>query len=131
MKRAGIDPELIDEVIWARWSRPERGRRRRGRPHPGAGLPDTVGAVTVNKVCGSGLEAAMLAASMIKAGDGDIYVAGGMESMSTAPFLLPEGRTGHKYGHTQVIDAVQQDGLWCALEKQSMGVAAEFIAEQV
>ena len=86
-----------------------------------AGLPDSVGAVTLNKVCGSGLEAVMLAASQIKAGDGDLYVAGGMESMSNAPYLLPEERSGHKYGHTQVLDALQLDGLWCALENQSMG----------
>jgi acetyl-CoA C-acetyltransferase len=130
VKRAGIDPALIDEVIMGQVVTAGAGQAPARQTAIGAGLPDSVGAVTVNKVCGSGLEAAMLAASMIKAGDGDIYVAGGMESMSTAPFLLPEGRTGHKYGHTQLMDAVVQDGLWCPFEKQSMGDAAEFIADQ-
>ncbi len=130
VKRAGIEPALIDEVLMGQVVTAGAGQAPARQAAIGAGLPDTVGAVTVNKVCGSGLEAAMLAASLIKAGDGDIYVAGGMESMSTAPFLLPEGRTGHKFGHTQLIDAVVQDGLWCPFEKQSMGNAAEFIADK-
>jgi acetyl-CoA C-acetyltransferase len=130
VKRAGIDPALIDEVLMGQVVTAGAGQAPARQAAIGAGLPETVGAVTVNKVCGSGLEAAMLAASMIKAGDGDIYVAGGMESMSTAPFLLPEGRTGHKYGNTQLIDAVVHDGLWCSFENQSMGHAAEFIADK-
>ncbi len=130
VKRAGIDPVLIDEVLMGQVVTAGAGQAPARQAAIGAGLPDTVGAVTVNKVCGSGLEAVMLAASMIKAGDGDIYVAGGMESMSTAPFLVPEGRTGHKYGHTQLIDSVVLDGLWCPFENQSMGVAAEFIADK-
>jgi acetyl-CoA C-acetyltransferase len=130
VKRAGIDPVLIDEVLMGQVVTAGSGQAPARQAAIGAGLPETVGAVTVNKVCGSGLEAVMLAASMIKAGDGDLYVAGGMESMSTAPFLMPEGRTGHKYGHTQLIDSVVLDGLWCPFENQSMGVAAEFIADK-
>ena len=130
VRRAGIEAERIDEVLMGHVITAGAGQAPARQAAIFAGLPDSVGAVTVNKVCGSGLEAAMLASSMIKAGDGDLYVAGGMESMSNAPFLLPEERAGHKYGHTQVLDALQLDGLWCALENQSMGLAAEFIADQ-
>lgn len=95
-----------------------------------AGLPSTVGAVTLNKVCGSGLKAVMLAAGCIKAGDGQLYVAGGFESMSRAPFLV-DGRTGNlRYGHSQLTDALLFDGLWCSLENWGMGDAAEFIAAE-
>jgi acetyl-CoA C-acetyltransferase len=87
-----------------------------------------VGAFTINKVCGSALKAVMLAAQAIRAGDGDLFVAGGMESMSRAPFLV-DGRTGQlRFGHAQLTDALLKDGLWCALENWSMGDAAEFIA---
>jgi acetyl-CoA C-acetyltransferase len=130
VKRAGIDAAQIDEVLLGQVVTAGAGQAPARQAAIFAGLPDSVGAVTVNKVCGSGLEAVMLAAAQIKAGDGDLYVAGGMESMSQAPYLLPEERSGHKYGHTQVLDALQLDGLWCALEDQSMGVAAEFIADQ-
>ncbi len=130
VQRAGIDPASIDEVIMGEVVAAGAGQAPARQAAIGAGLPDTVGAVTVNKVCGSGLEAVMLAASMIKAGDGDIYVAGGMESMSHAPFLLPEGRTGHRYGNTQLVDSIVQDGLWCAFENHLMGNSAEFIADR-
>ena len=134
VRRAGIDAAqnaaLIDEVLLGQVVTAGAGQAPARQAAILAGLPDSVGAVTLNKVCGSGLEAVMLAASQIKAGDGDVYVAGGMESMSNAPYLLPEERSGHKYGHTQVLDALQLDGLWCALENQSMGDAAEFIAEK-
>jgi acetyl-CoA C-acetyltransferase len=130
VKRAGLDAAQIDEVLLGQVVTAGAGQAPARQAAIFAGLPDSVGAVTVNKVCGSGLETVMLAASQIKAGDGDIYVAGGMESMSQAPYLLPEERAGRKYGHTQVLDALQLDGLWCALEDQSMGVAAEFIANQ-
>ena len=134
VKRAGIDAAQsaaqIDEVLLGHVVTAGAGQAPARQAVILAGLPDSVGAVTLNKVCGSGLEAVMLAASQIKAGDGNLYVAGGMESMSNAPYLLPEERAGHKYGHTQVLDALQLDGLWCALENQSMGDAAEFIAEK-
>jgi len=89
-----------------------------------------VGATSINKVCGSGLKAVMLAAQAIRAGDGDLFVAGGMESMSRAPFLI-DGRTGGlRYGHAQLTDALLKDGLWDPFENWGMGNAAEFIAEE-
>lgn len=95
-----------------------------------AGLPARVGATTINKVCGSGLKTAMMAAQAIKAGDGDLFVAGGMENMSRAPYLVP-GRTGElRYGHAQLTDALLLDGLWDPFEDWGMGNAAEFIAQE-
>src|SRR5207244_8515722 len=93
-----------------------------------AGLPDTIAAYTVNKVCGSGLKAVMLAAQAIKAGDADLILAGGMESMSRAPYLLFGARAGWKYGDQKAVDAMIHDGLWCAFEDRHMGEAAEHIA---
>src|SRR5205085_1582015 len=95
-----------------------------------AGLPDSIAAVTVNKVCGSGLKAVMLAAQAIRAGDADLVAAGGMESMSRAPFLLFGARTGWKYGDQKAVDAMIHDGLWCAFECWHMGEAAEHIASK-
>jgi acetyl-CoA C-acetyltransferase len=97
----------------------------------GAGVPAHVGGVAINKVCGSGLKAVMLASNAIKANDGEVYIAGGTESMSQAPFLLRDHRTGFKYGNTELVDALQNDGLWCHLCDWSMGNAAEFIARQL
>src|ERR1700682_4333839 len=93
-----------------------------------AGLPDTIAAYTVNKVCGSGLKAVMLAAQALRAGDAELIVAGGMESMSRAPYLLFGTRIGWKYGNQKVVDAMIHDGLWCAYENWHMGEAAEHIA---
>ena len=93
-----------------------------------AGLPDTIAAYTVNKVCGSGLKAVMLAAQAIRAGDADLIAAGGMESMSRAPYLLFGARQGWKFGDQKVVDAMIHDGLWCAFEGWHMGEAAEHIA---
>ena len=104
-------------------ARPRRGRRRSLR-----GLPDTIAAHTANKVCGSGLKAVMLAAQAIRAGDAELIVAGGMESMSRAPFLLQGVRQGYKYGDQKTVDALIHDGLWCAFENWAMGEAAEHIA---
>jgi acetyl-CoA C-acetyltransferase len=95
-----------------------------------SGLPVSVGATTLNKVCGSGLKAAMSAAQAVRAGDGQLFVAGGMESMSRAPYLVP-GRTGEmRYGHVELKDALVQDGLWDPFENWAMGMAAEFIADE-
>jgi acetyl-CoA C-acetyltransferase len=93
-------------------------------------LPVDIPAVTVNKVCGSGLKAVMFAAQAIKAGDGQVFVAGGMESMSNAPYLLDKARTGYRMGDGKLIDAVVHDGLWCAFENIHMGEEAEIIAEK-
>lgn len=130
VKRSQIDPRLIDEVIMGQVIAAGAGQSPGRQAAVFGGLPDTVGAISVNKACGSGLEAVMLASSMIKAGDGDIYVAGGMESMTNAPHLLPSGRTGNRYGNVELFDSVIHDGLWCAFEDHIMGNSAEFIADK-
>src|SRR5689334_17772552 len=94
------------------------------------GLPNTVSAVTVNKVCGSGLKAVMMAAQGVRLGDTEIVVAGGMESMSNAPYLLPKAREGYRLGNGVLIDAMINDGLWCAFENYHMGCTGEVVAER-
>jgi acetyl-CoA C-acetyltransferase len=128
IKRAGVAPERVDEVVMGNVVQAGVGQAPARQAALFAGLPDTIAAYAVNKVCGSGLKAVMLAAQSIKAGDCDVVVAGGMESMSLAPHLLPNSRTGYKYGHQRVIDALVHDGLWCAFENWPMGEAAEHIA---
>jgi acetyl-CoA C-acetyltransferase len=130
VKRAGIDPTLIDEVLMGTVVPAGQGQAPARQAAIGAGLPAQVGATTLNKVCGSGLKAVMLGAAMIRAGDADIIVAGGMESMSNAPFLLSQARTGYRLGDATLRDAVVYDGLWCAFEDHHMGNSAEFIADQ-
>jgi acetyl-CoA C-acetyltransferase len=131
VERAGItDKAAFDEVIMGNVVSAGLGQNPARQAAIFAGLPPSVGATTINKVCGSGLKAAMMAAQAIQAGDGDLYVAGGMESMSRAPFLV-EGRTGGlRYGHAQLTDALLKDGLWDPFEDWGMGDAAEFIAEE-
>jgi acetyl-CoA C-acetyltransferase len=131
VKRAGIsDLTEIDEVLMGNVVSAGLGQAPARQAAIKAGLPASVGAVALNKVCGSGLKAVMLAAASIKAGDGSLYVAGGFESMSRAPFLV-DGRTGNlRYGHNQLTDALLFDGLWCSLENWGMGDAAEFIASE-
>jgi acetyl-CoA C-acetyltransferase len=128
VKRAGVDGGRIDEVILGNVLQAGVGQNPARQSALKAGLPATVAAVTVNKVCGSGLKAVMLAAQAIRAGDADLIVAGGTESMSQAPFLLKGARAGWKYGDQKVIDAVQFDGLWCPFESWPMGCAADYIA---
>src|SRR5262249_44727205 len=96
----------------------------------GIGLPDHVGGLSVNKICGSGLKAVMLAASGIKAEDADLYVAGGTESMSRAPYLDDSLRAGHKFGKVELRDSLESDALWCSIQEWGMGNAAEFIGRQ-
>ncbi len=129
--RAGIpDPADIHEVIMGNVVSAGLGQNPARQVAIHAGLPATVGAFTINKVCGSGLKAVMLAAQSIRAGDADLFVSGGMESMSQAPYLL-EGRGGGlRFGHTELKDALLHDGLWDDFEDWSMGNAAEFIAEE-
>ncbi|HPP64461.1 MAG TPA: thiolase family protein [Anaerolineales bacterium] len=130
VKRAGMDPADIDEAFMGNVVSAGLGQAPARQAAIGAGLPSSVGATTVNKVCGSGLKAAMFAAQAIKAGDGRLFVAGGFESMSRAPYLV-NGRSGElRFGHAQLTDALLNDGLWCALENWSMGAAAEFIAAE-
>src|SRR5947207_2054746 len=128
LRRAGVSPDKVDEVIMGHVLQAGVGQNPARQAALKAGLPDSIAAYTVNKVCGSGLKAVMLAAQAIRAGDADIVVAGGMESMSRAPFLLFGARTGWKYGDQKAVDAMIHDGLWCAFECWHMGEAAEHIA---
>jgi acetyl-CoA C-acetyltransferase len=131
VERAGIpNPIDINEVIMGNVVSAGLGQNPARQAAIHAGLPVSVGAFTINKVCGSALKAVMLAANAIRAGDGDLFVAGGMESMSRAPFLV-DGRTGSlRFGHAQLTDALLKDGLWCSLENWGLGDAAEFIANE-
>ena len=131
IERAGL-PNLqdIDEVLMGNVVQAGNGQAPARQAAIFAGLPSSVGATTINKVCGSGLKAAMLAAQAIRAGDGMLFVAGGMESMSRAPYLVP-GRTGElRYGHVEMKDALVIDGLWDPFENWGMGNAADFIADE-
>jgi acetyl-CoA C-acetyltransferase len=130
VERSKINPEDVDEVIIGNVVSAGTGQAPSRQIWIGAGYPDHVGGMSVNKVCGSGLKAVMLAASGIKAADGDIYVSGGIESMSNAPFLDLNRRNGQKYGNVEIKDSLLHDGLWCSLENWVMGDAAEFIANQ-
>lgn len=130
VERAGIAPDLIDEVIMGNVVQAGVGMAPARNAALKAGLPHTVGAVTINKVCGSGLKAVMMAANAIRAGQGEIYVAGGMESMSRGPYLIPNARLGYRMGHGEILDATIHDGLWSAWENLHMGHAAEWIAEK-
>jgi len=130
VQRAGLDGKAaFDEVIMGNVVSAGAGQAPARQAGIFAGLDPAIGATTVNKVCGSGLKAVMLASQAIKAEDGHLFVAGGMESMSKAPFLV-EGRGGLRYGNTQLIDAIVQDGLRDPFEEWLMGDAAEFIAEE-
>jgi acetyl-CoA C-acetyltransferase len=128
LKRAGVAADRVDEVIMGNVVQAGVGQNPARQAALFADMPNTIAAYTVNKVCGSGLKAVMLAAQAIRAGDAQIVVAGGMESMSRAPFLLPNVRQGYKYGDQKAVDALIHDGLWCAFENWPMGDAAEHIA---
>jgi acetyl-CoA C-acetyltransferase len=131
IERAGLqEPADIDEVIMGIVVSAGLGQNPARQAAIFGGLPESVGATTINKVCGSGLKAAMLAAQAIRAGDGDLFVTGGMESMSRAPYLI-DGRTGAlRFGNAELTDALLYDGLWDPFEDWGMGNAAEFIAEE-
>jgi acetyl-CoA C-acetyltransferase len=131
VQRAGLlRLDEIDEVLMGNVVTAGEGQAPARQAAIQAGLPESVGATTINKVCGSGLKAIMLAAQAVRAGDGQLFVAGGMESMSRAPFLV-DARNGElRYGHAQLTDALLHDGLWCSLANWGMGDAAEFIANE-
>jgi acetyl-CoA C-acetyltransferase len=131
VKRAALkDAAAVDEVLMGNVVSAGLGQNPARQAAIHGGLPATVGATTLNKVCGSGLKAAMLAAQSIRAGDGQLFVCGGFESMSRAPYLV-DGRTGSlRFGHTQLTDALLHDGLWDPFEDWGMGNSAEFIAEE-
>jgi acetyl-CoA C-acetyltransferase len=128
LKRAGVPAGEVDEVLMGQVIQAGAGQNPARQAALHAGLPDAIAACTINKVCGSGLKAVMLADQVIRAGDADVIVAGGMESMSRAPYLLTQARTGYRFGDGKLVDALQQDGLWCAFENWAMGEAAEHIA---
>jgi acetyl-CoA C-acetyltransferase len=130
VERGGVDPASIDEVLMGNVVLAGQGQAPARQAAIKAGLPPTVGATTVNKICGSGLKTLMLAAAMIGVGDGDIFVAGGMESMNNGPYLLHKARFGYRLGDDKLVDAMVYDGLWCAFENQHMGNAAEWIARE-
>lgn len=129
--RAGLkDLSMIDEVLMGNVVSAGLGQAPARQAAIAAGIPPTVGATTINKVCGSGLKAGMLASQAIRAGDAHLLVAGGMESMSNAPFLV-NGRTGKlRYGHETLVDALLHDGLWDPFEDWAMGMAAEWVADE-
>lgn len=130
VKRAGLKPEDVDEVIMGCVIQAGLGQNPARQAALKGGLPSTVSAVTVNKVCGSGLKAVMMAAQGIRLGDTEIVVAGGMESMSNAPYLVPKAREGYRLGNGELIDAMIHDGLWCAFENYHMGCTGEVVADE-
>ena len=130
VKRAGIKPEDVDEVIMGCVIQAGLGQNPARQAALNGGLPSTVAAVTVNKVCGSGLKAVMMAAQGVQLGDSEMVVAGGMESMSNAPYLIPKAREGYRLGNGELIDSMINDGLWCAFENYHMGCTGEVVAEE-
>ena len=129
VRRAGIDPAAVDECIMGNVVAAGEGQNPARQAALNGGLAEHVAAMTINKVCGSGLKAVMLAAQGIAAGDIDIAVAGGMESMSNTPYLLPRVREGLRMGNGTIVDAMIQDGLWCAFDQCHMGMSGEHVAE--
>jgi acetyl-CoA C-acetyltransferase len=129
VRRAGIDPAIVDECVMGNVVSAGSGQNPARQAALKGGLPDHVAALTINKVCGSGLKAVMLAHQAIATGDIDVAVAGGMESMSNCPYLLPRAREGLRMGHGELVDSMIADGLWCAFEQCHMGNAGEVVAE--
>lgn len=130
VKRAGVTPQQVDEVIMGNVVGAGLGQNPARQASLGGGIPDSVPALTVNKVCGSGLKAVMLAAQAIKCGDAKLIVAGGMESMSNAPYLLLNARDGFRMGNQQLLDSMIHDGLWDKYNDYHMGMTGEVVAER-
>ncbi|MBB6214423.1 acetyl-CoA C-acetyltransferase [Anaerosolibacter carboniphilus] len=130
IKRAGIKPEMIDEVIFGNVLQAGQGQNVSRQVSMGAGIPEEVSSFTVNKVCGSGLKTVALAAQSIMVGEADVVLAGGTESMSSAPYLLEGARWGMRMGDQKVVDYIIRDGLWDAFHDYHMGITAENIAER-
>jgi acetyl-CoA C-acetyltransferase len=128
VERAGVPADAIDEVLMGQVLQGGAGQAPARQAALAAGLPETTSATTINRVCGSGLKAIMLAASAIRADDAEIVVAGGMESMNQAPFLLRKARFGYRLGNGELVDSTVADGLWCAVEDCHMGTHAERVA---
>lgn len=130
MNRAGIKPEMIDEVLIGNILAAGLGQNPARQVAINAGIPETTPAMTINKLCGSGLRTVSMAAQFIMLGDADTVLAGGIESMSNAPYVLPNSRWGQKMGHGEIVDSMIKDGLWDAFNDYHMGMTAENIAEQ-
>ncbi|KYH29385.1 MULTISPECIES: acetyl-CoA C-acetyltransferase [Clostridium] len=130
LKRAGVDGSQVDEIIMGNVLQAGLGQNPARQAMINAGIPVEKPCFTINKVCGSGLRAVSLAAQLIKAGDADIIVAGGMENMSQAPYLVPNARWGQRMGDGKFIDEMIKDGLWDAFNQYHMGITAENVAEQ-
>src|SRR5215216_1357337 len=130
IERASVDPTSINEVIMGNVVQAGNGQNPARQVALRAGIPDAVSALTINKVCGSGLKAVMLAANAIKVGEIEMAVAGGMESMSNAPYLLKKARSGYRMGNGEMIDSMIHDGLWCAFDDWHMGNTGEVVAER-
>ena len=130
LRRARVAPDQVEEVIFGNVLQAGLGQNPARQAARGAGIPDAVGSFTVNKVCGSGLKSVMLAAQAIRAGDAELIVAGGMESMSNAPYLLPEARNGVRLGHGKLVDSMIWDGLWDIYNDFHMGMTGEKVAEK-
>src|SRR5687767_4112731 len=129
VRRSGVDPASVEECIMGNVVSAGLGQAPARQAALRGGLSEHVGALTINKVCGSGLKAVMLAAQGIATGDIEIAVAGGMESMSNAPYLLGQAREGMRMSNGKVIDSMINDGLWCSFENYHMGNAGEVVAE--
>src|SRR6266850_5754767 len=130
VERAGLTPQQIDEVIMGNVVSAGLGQNPARQAALRGGLLPDVAAMTINKVCGSGLKAVGLAAQAVQTGESEIVVAGGMESMSNCPYLLPTARTGYRLGDQKVVDSMIHDGLWDAYEDFHMGITGEIVAEK-
>jgi acetyl-CoA C-acetyltransferase len=130
VRRAGIDPGAVDEAILGNVVQAGLGQNPARQAALRGGLSPRVAAMTINKVCGSGLKAVALAAQAVRLGESEIVVAGGMESMSNCPYLLPGARTGYRLGNAEIIDSMVHDGLWDAQENFHMGITGELVAEK-
>src|ERR671925_1112699 len=130
VKRANIDPKQVDECIMGNVVQAGLGQNPARQAAIFGGLPPATGAMTINKVCGSGLKSVALAAQAVQTGNSSIVVAGGMESMTNAPYLLPQARKGYRLGNAQIIDSMVHDGLWDVYNNYHMGTTGENVAEK-
>src|SRR5262245_30632115 len=130
VKRAKVDPAQVDECIMGLVVAAGLGQNPARQAALNGGLPTTVSAMTINKVCGSGLKAVALATQAIQTGNAEIVVAGGMESMTNAPYLLPQARKGYRLGNSTIIDSVVNDGLWDVYNNYHMGMTGENVAQK-
>ncbi len=130
LEKAGVSGDQVDEIIMGNVLQAGLGQNPARQAAIKAGVPESVSSMTINKVCGSGLKAVHLATQAIVAGDADIIVAGGMENMSRAPYLLNQARDGFKMGDQKLVDSMIQDGLWCAFNDYHMGITAENLCDK-